>query len=144
MKFIHEFFDISPYLRSGVQPSIVIRRNKPNGTERDGLFMYGRANADGKYWVPSGPLHAEAGDPKWCFCNSDDFVAVRFHAYLTPSVSPATIWPVGLEVGMFAIDSLREKTQDVPEIVYLFCGDTVYEKDGKLQALLALAIKVKD
>ena len=143
MNFKTEFFELGQHLRSGVQPSVMITRPIVNARERQSLFLHAQVDGTGKFWVPNGPI-SPGTDPRWSFCDAGEHVTTLFHAYLTPSVSPATIWPVGLQVGTWAMETFLAQTTDVPDTMYLFCGREVYTKANKLQCLLALAIRVKE
>ena len=143
MIFKTEFCDLSNFLRSGIQPSILIKRPKLGGPERQAPYLHAKVNGTGKFWVPGSSIQP-GEDPNWAYCDTGDHVSSLFHAYLTPSVSPATIWPCGIQTGVMAIESFRDTTNEEPEVVYMFCGREVFEKNGKLQCLLALAIRVKD
>lgn len=142
MNFKSEFFDLSPFLRNGVQPSIVIKRPTVDRDPRTSAIVNAKAPATGKFWVPNGPIISS--DVDWSFCNKGDHVMSFFHAYLTPTVSPATIWPCGIQTGILALESFQKRTNEIPEVLYLFCGNEVYDKGGKLQCLLALAMQVKE
>lgn len=143
MIFKTEFFNLRKYLQSGTQPSVVIKRPKLNARERQALFLHAQVNATGKFWVPNGPIQP-GEELRWSFCDEGDHVVTLFHAYLTPSKSPATIWPVGVQVGLLALKSFQEQTQEEPEVLYTFCGQDVFDKGDNLQCLLALAIRVKE
>lgn len=148
MKFHTQFFDLQVYLDRQLQPAVVLPRGRRQAAKlpSEAISYESDIGLESKIWVPAGPISSGV-DPEWKFSTRDEAVITHFHAYLTPDDVQqdveAVLWAMGVETGLLALSSLAEVTSEIPQTVYVFCGQKCRFKRKRLQALLALAIQVQ-
>lgn len=142
IEFDVRWLDVKPNLASGVLPVYLLERplmhNQPKAWA--GPSEVAR---EGTYHVPQ--LAAFGDNPMWVVTAAGPVVRVPVHAYRTNVRSLATIWAVGLQVGLALVDSFRSHNREpIKQIVLVLgedCTDLVTEGHDAFRAYAGVAIK---
>lgn len=127
--------DVRPFLAQGRQPVLMLKRPKREGS------VSAAVAAQGEFWVPND----NDGATQWQVTRSGDHVSVPINAYQTGQRALSSILLSGLEVGMRAVDSLREQIEDRPISATLALGSectTLGPGDG-YRIYVGIAIRTK-
>jgi len=118
----HTWIDVRPHLLSGEQPVFMMQRPLAHGhSAKGGLFNTAEIAKVGEHWVPHGPV-LDVEDVQWGITKVGDLVRVPVFAYKTQHLAPASIWGLGLQIGLAAVVHLRKHTTDIPRAAMLVLG----------------------
>lgn len=116
-----QWLDVRPHLAAGRQPVVLVERPLLHGqSAKGGVFGIAEVARLGTYWVPNADVITTDGG--WQFTKSGAHVHVPVIAYRTPERALSSIWALGLQLGMAAIESLRRRTPDLPAECHLLLG----------------------
>lgn len=145
MKFETCYVDVNPYLATGQQPVSLIERQLPQGHGTQGsLLRVTETGRCGTFWVPDGHLLA-SDSLSWSMTETGQYVRVPIEAYRTQEKALATLLGLALQIGMVAVDSLRQYTSDRPQVVTLLLGhECPVTEDGQaFRCFIGVAIRTK-
>jgi hypothetical protein len=92
--------------------------------------------------VPTSPLNAP--EVQWSFTQTGDHVRVPVFAYKTRERAPATIWGTALQLGMRAVESLRQTTSHPLISCTLVLGDTCHDLADGYRCYVGMTFRTKD
>lgn len=121
MKTSVNWIDVTNHLATGQQPVVMLERPLLYGDDPRGPgFRVAQVARVGHFWAPQGPLVGDA--PQWALTREGQYVRVPVFAYRTAHRAASAILATGLEIGMAAVDTLRQYTGERPEEVTLVLG----------------------
>lgn len=112
-----KWIDITPYLLTGEQPVYVMPRPKAHNQPKAWAGS-SQVSCIGDFWVVQGPL---IDNSEWTLTKTGDFVRIPVFAFKV-NRALASIWGLGIQIGMLAITELRNYTNDIPQSVILILG----------------------
>jgi hypothetical protein len=120
------WIDVSPHLAAKQQPVILLERPLLHGNDtKGGLFSTAEVARVGKHWAANGPLVGADVDPAWRFTREGTHVRVPVNGYVTTSRAKSQILATGLEIGIRAMVSYRQRTPEEPQELILILGHQV-------------------
>lgn len=146
MNVVPHWIDVRPNLSMGVQPVMVLERPLAHGDYAKGnLFNKAEIARVGHYWVAQSNVVGSGMDTLWTLTRDGQYVRVPVFAYRTPQRAAAAILATGLEIGMAAIDGLRQHTSDRPLAVHLVLGHecTDLAPEDAYRCYVGIAIQTK-
>lgn len=124
MKFDVRWLDVRTNLLTEQQPVYMLERPLLRGSDsKGGVFNVAEVARAGTFWVPQTPVVAE--QVSWVMTEIEQWVRVPIHAYRTNERALASIWGLGIQIGMASIESLRCYTQEIPLVATLVLGHEV-------------------
>ena len=136
-----KWIDILPYLLKKEQPVYILPRPKAHGHPKAWAGSSEVAHV-GDFWVPQGPI---LGAQEWNVTRIGEVVRVPVFAYKV-NRALASIWGLGLQIGMAAIADLRHHTNDVPQSVTLVLGNDCTDlapAENSFRCYAGIAIRTK-
>lgn len=144
IQFVTKWLDVTPNLLTQQQPvfDVLVERERNHAGPR--AWAGGSQIArPGEFWVPiNGLLEQQI---QWSVSRSGEAVRVPVHAYKTDRAL-ASIWGLGVQIGMMAVDALRSKTQDRPLEVTLVIGHDCTDlspAEDAFRCYIGVAIRTK-
>lgn len=100
----------------------------------------------GKYWTPQTTLLSPEKPTEWAFCHSGDAVRIPMWAFKTESRGEASVWALGIKVGIDAITSLRQVTSEIPKQIVLVLSDRVTDlhPENSIRCYVGVAVRTLD
>lgn len=136
---------MGPHLESGQRPDFVYDRPLIRGDDPKGGVFAGAPTEIarvGAFWTPTGPLAGPATG--WLFTDSGPVVVVPMYGYRVGAKALARLVAASFELGVRALEQLREHTEARPiEVVYA-CGDVVTELPDDFRFYLGVTIRVEE
>lgn len=135
------WIDVTPYLVASEQPVIILPRPKAHQQVKAWAGNTQVAHM-GEFWVPQGPV--VGGAQEWACTRTGEVVRVPVYAYKVHR-SLASIFGLGLQIGMAAVADLRHHTNDVPQSVTLVLGTdcTDLPAENSFRCYAGIAIRTK-
>ncbi len=143
--FNTQWIDVRQHLASGQQPVFLLERPLLHGqSSKGGVFGIAEVARVGDYWVPEDdPI---TGDGKWAVCRSGTHVRVPILAYRTQERALASIWGLGVQLGLAALASIRQHTSDPPTELHMILGHECSDLAPQFSAFrcyVGIAIRTK-
>ncbi len=132
IQFEPHWVDVTPFLASGQQPVAAVRRTTQGSP------------VVGDVWVPTTSLLEP--DCQLAVSRGGDIVRIPIVAYRTQHRAMASLFCLGLQLGMLGLQLLREqtKTRDDPRLVHLAIGSECTDLgDGGFRCYVGLAFQMK-
>lgn len=126
MQFAVRWIDLTENLQSGRQPQLMLERPLLHGNDkRGGVFANAEVARKGEFWTPQSAMISTdpAFEVEWSKTKAGQYVRVPLHAYRTPSRALSWILAIGTEIGMRAIDSLKDRVRKPLGQVVLALGN---------------------
>lgn len=141
-----QWLDVRPHLAAGRQPVVLVERPLLHGqSAKGGVFGIAEVARLGTYWVPEGDVLNTDG--AWAVTKSGAHVRVPVLAYRTPERALASIWGLGLQLGLAALDSLRARTPLPPAECHVFLGHECTDlapHESAFRCYVGLAFRLED
>lgn len=141
-----QWLDVRPHLAQGQQPVVLVQRPLLHGeSAKGGVFGIAEVARLGTYWVPEADVLTTDGG--WTFAKSGAHVRAPVIAYRTPERALASIWGLGIQIGVAALASLRARTDAVPTECHLLLGHECSDLSPHASAFrcyVGLAIRTED
>lgn len=139
-----KWIDVSENLQKQQQPVFFLERPLAHGTHKKGqLFNTAEVGRLGTFWTPVTPL-LSSGKVEWSFTNSGEFARVPMFGYKTRERAYSSLVGTGLQLGLQAIDSLRDHTQDRVLTAILILGHEVHDMGDSYRCYIGLSLKTKE
>lgn len=137
------WIDVSPFLISGEQPIYLLPRLKLHNESKAWAGSTQIANT-GEFWVPHGPI-LPGNNFDWAFTRTGDLVRIPVFAYKV-NRALASIWALGLQVGMSSIINFRENTKESINSVILVLGNSCTDllpNEDAFRCYIGIAVRTK-
>lgn len=144
MQFVSKWVDVTKHLISGEAPTYLLERPLAHGQAKAwaGTTEIGRI---GEFWTPRSPIVA-GSDMQWGLTKTGEFVRIPVHAYRISSAAPSVLIAFGMQLGILAVEALRDHTLTVIEEATLLLGDTCHtidEEPGVLRCYAGITFRLK-
>lgn len=135
------WIDVKPYLLTGEQPVIIIPRPKAHN-EPKAWAGTSEVACLGEYWMPQGPVFGE--QMEWSVTRTGDVIRVPVYAYKVHR-SLASIFALGVQIGMAALAELRHHTREAAREAVLVLGNecTDLTQEDSFRCYVGIAIRTK-
>jgi hypothetical protein len=134
------WIDVDPYLANGQRPVYMLERQLAHGTNPNGgVFNVAQVARLGEFWVPQAPLLPGA-DPDWSVVKTGDHVKIPVTAYRCDRAL-ASVFALGLQLGLLAAGEFVRRTLKPPEAVYLVLGHTVTDLGDGFRCYAGVALR---
>lgn len=117
-----QWVDPNYYIANGIaEPVFNLERPLLHGENaRGGVFGVAEVARVGTFWVPkSDPITT---DGNWSQTKSGMYVSIPIRAYRTQERGLASIWSLGLQLGLAALLSVRQRTEKIPSECHMILG----------------------
>lgn len=142
-----QWVDVRPYLAVGQQPVFLLERPLLHGNSaKAGVFGIAEVARSGTFWVPEDdPIQA---DGRWAVTKTGTHVRVPILAYCTKERALASIWGLGVQLGLASLASLRQHTSDAPTELHMILGHECTDLSpaglSAFRCYVGLAVRVGD
>lgn len=117
-----QWINHSHYIAMGVvEPTFYLERPLLHGeSARGGVFGIAEVARLGTFWVPE----SDPTDPdcRWGKTNSGTYARIPILAYRTQERGLASIWALGIKIGLAALTAIRQHTDDPPLECHMILG----------------------
>lgn len=144
IQFNVKWYNVTPNLLSQTQPVIdVLVERERNHDQRRAWAGGSQVGRPGEFWVPVSDLLVP--EINWSVSKSGEAVRVPLHAYKTDRAL-ASLFGLGVTLGMTAIAALSDKTRDKPLEVILVIGHDCTDlspAEDAFRCYIGVAIRTK-
>lgn len=116
--------DLTQNHLSGVQPVYMLRRERAH-QEQKAWAGKSEVASIGEFWVPQEAVLALPETHAFAVTKVGDCVRIPLFAYKTGHLSLASLFGLGVQIGMAALAELRNYTSDAAKSVVLILGHEV-------------------
>lgn len=115
-----QWFDVTPFVVSGDQPTVHLRREPVNDGSKPWAGTTQRGS-DSEYWVATGGFFG--GEPaEFSLTRTGETVRVPMFAYKTQHMALPALFGLGVQIGLAAVADLLHHTRDQPKVAHLVIG----------------------
>ena len=116
-----QWINVQQSLAQGVQPVFLLERPLLHGSSaKGGVFGIAEVARVGDFWVPEDDPLTTSG--QWALTRSGSHCRVPILAYRTQERALGSIWGLGLQLGLAALASIRQHTDDPPVECHMILG----------------------